>query len=296
MPDQTVPPNPYSPYATATLTDRHLFPSFFGADPLPGVLGLAACERMTVVPTDPLNELDFDNPPPGLCQACLGAVFNEKDPARPDPQACQECGEQGSQGRWCALCRQDLHDTWWARRDQMKALTVYQPWAWAIGRAAISPGGKPIENRPWPTRHRGLLAIHAGQKWDSDGATNHRVQAEWSEYIRSVTDRRTAGAGIERGGPEFVAGAIIAVAGLAGVHHSSACVRTIPLGELHPDGPYTCSPWAVGGAGGMWHWELVNVRLLAEPVPCNGRQKLWDVGEQERHAVLAQLGIGVGDE
>jgi hypothetical protein len=297
MPEQTVSPNPYSPYATATLADRHLLPSFFGAYPLPGKLAIAACEGMTVAPGEQPRELDLGNPQPGLCRVCVDAVTGVKDPARQGPHVCQECGETGSQGRWCALCRQELHDEWWARRgQQMKAVTVYQPYAWAVGRAAVSPTGKPIENRPWPTRHRGLIAIHAGQKWDRDGATNHRVKAEWSEHIRSVTDRRAAGAGIEPGGPEFVAGAIIAVANLAAVHHSSSCVRTNPLAEFHLDGPYTCSPWAVGGAGGMYHWELVNVRLLDEPVPCGGKQKLWDVPDDAWARVLAQLGIDTPKE
>lgn len=38
----------------------------------------------------------------------------------------------------------------------MKAITVRQPFAWAI-----IHGGKDIENRSWSTRHRGPLLIHA---------------------------------------------------------------------------------------------------------------------------------------
>ncbi|MET8006287.1 hypothetical protein [Nonomuraea glycinis] len=296
MPDQTVPSNAYSPYATATLTDRHLLPSFFGAYPLPGKLALAACERMTVAPGEQPRELDHGNPQPGLCRACVDEVTGVQAPARQEPQVCQECGEIGSQGRWCALCRQELHDEWWANRDRMKAITVYQPWAWAIGRAAISPTGKTIENRPWPTRHRGMVAIHAGKKWDRDGATNTGVHLEWSEHLRAVPDRRTAGAGIEPGGQEFPTSAIIAVANLAAVHHSSACVRTSHLADLSPDSAYTCSPWAAGGAGGMYHWELANVRLLDEPVPCAGKQKLWDVPDDARPRVLAQLGTDTPKE
>ncbi|MEU0468957.1 ASCH domain-containing protein [Amycolatopsis sp. NPDC006131] len=41
----------------------------------------------------------------------------------------------------------------------MKAITVRQPWAWAIAK-----GYKPIENRTWSTDHRGLIAIHAAAK------------------------------------------------------------------------------------------------------------------------------------
>lgn len=42
----------------------------------------------------------------------------------------------------------------------MKALTIFQPYAWLI-----VTGIKPIENRTWSTRHRGPLLIHAGAKW-----------------------------------------------------------------------------------------------------------------------------------
>ena len=43
-------------------------------------------------------------------------------------------------------------------------LTVRQPWAWAIIHA-----GKDVENRSWRTKHRGLLLIHAGQRFDPAG-------------------------------------------------------------------------------------------------------------------------------
>lgn len=39
----------------------------------------------------------------------------------------------------------------------MKALTVRQPWAWAIVAA-----GKDVENRSRRTHHRGWIVIHAG--------------------------------------------------------------------------------------------------------------------------------------
>lgn len=46
-----------------------------------------------------------------------------------------------------------------------KALTLKQPWAWAVTHM-----GKDIENRSWPTKYRGELYIHAGVGWDSEGA------------------------------------------------------------------------------------------------------------------------------
>jgi len=46
---------------------------------------------------------------------------------------------------------------------QMRALTIRQPWA-----SLIICGEKDVENRTWTTRYRGLLAIHAGQRFDRD--------------------------------------------------------------------------------------------------------------------------------
>jgi hypothetical protein len=44
------------------------------------------------------------------------------------------------------------------------ALSIQQPWAWLI-----VTGHKPVENRDWPTRVRGWIGIHAGQKFDAEG-------------------------------------------------------------------------------------------------------------------------------
>jgi hypothetical protein len=45
----------------------------------------------------------------------------------------------------------------------VKALTIRQPWAWAIIYA-----GKNIENRSWNTKLRGTIAIHAGFSYVRD--------------------------------------------------------------------------------------------------------------------------------
>lgn len=46
----------------------------------------------------------------------------------------------------------------------MKAISVIQPWSWAIVQ-----GYKPVENRNWSTNFRGEVLIHAGQKFDDEG-------------------------------------------------------------------------------------------------------------------------------
>jgi hypothetical protein len=45
----------------------------------------------------------------------------------------------------------------------MKALSIRQPWAWAIICC-----GKDIENRNWPTRFRGRFLVHASQGMTRD--------------------------------------------------------------------------------------------------------------------------------
>lgn len=46
----------------------------------------------------------------------------------------------------------------------MRALSIQQPWAWLIVN-----GHKDIENRAWWTNVRGVIAVHAGIKYDHDG-------------------------------------------------------------------------------------------------------------------------------
>lgn len=44
----------------------------------------------------------------------------------------------------------------------MKAISIRQPWAWAIFH------GKPVENRDWSHSYRGPLLIHAAKTIESD--------------------------------------------------------------------------------------------------------------------------------
>lgn len=44
------------------------------------------------------------------------------------------------------------------------ALSIRQPWAWLIVN-----GYKPIENRNWSTKRRGLFFVHASRKFDFAG-------------------------------------------------------------------------------------------------------------------------------
>src|SRR5690349_14904511 len=95
----------------------------------------------------------------------------------------------------------------------MKALTVQQPWAWAI-----IHGGKDVENRTQAWTYRGPLAIHAGQRWSERG--------QWSNLVtRACLDFYGTRAALHD--PQFtssesprVFGAIIGLVDLLDIHQA----------------------------------------------------------------------------
>ncbi|MGK4586208.1 hypothetical protein [Kitasatospora sp. HPMI-4] len=128
------------------------------------------------------------------------------------------------------------------------ALTIRQPWL-----ACILTGDKQIENRSWPTSHRGPIALHAARTPSREGQADPLVQA--------VLARPDA--------PHPTRGAILATANLT---------------DCHPDTGDCCRPW---GHSGLFHWRLADIQLLPGPVPATGRLGLWRL-DPEQHDALAR--------
>lgn len=157
--------------------------------------------------------------------------------------------------------------------NEIRALTIKQPWAWAIAH-----GGKTVENRTWGTSYRGLVAIHAGARsgWDPAGEFSPLVQQSWA-----AVDQVPGGSAgpLTRASESLTFKAVIAVAWLRHCHQvpgpCSSCFRL----SLN-------SPWAVQGA---YHWVLQDVTQLPEPVPCDGKLGLWRLPGPVEAAVRAQL-------
>ena len=127
----------------------------------------------------------------------------------------------------------------------LRALTVKQPWA-----AAIATGHKNVENRLWPTRWRGPLAIHAGRTLDNfaldtTAPLNFQHPLIRAVYTAAPPHMRTLGA-------------IVALAELTDCHPANGCCA--PWGDTEPD---------------AWHWVLTVIRALPHPIPCTGHQRLW---------------------
>lgn len=133
-----------------------------------------------------------------------------------------------------------------ADRTAIRALTVRQPWAWAIAH-----GGKNVENRSRRTHYRGPLLIHAGATWSIRGQRDPRIRA-------LPIDLRDSG---------HAQAAFVAVADLIDCHPGVGCCE--PWGETsysHADGRTVDE---------VWHYVLGTVVPLEEPVACPGRLGLW---------------------
>lgn len=134
----------------------------------------------------------------------------------------------------------------------MKALTIRQPWAWAIFHA-----GKDIENRDWPTRLRGRIAIHAAKGMTFD---------EYHDFCELQGNILKAGFGSDVIVPAFdwlPRGVIVGTAEIVDCVSESG------------------SPWFFGNYG----FVLKNAQPLDKPIPCRGALGFWDVPED----ILRQL-------
>lgn len=134
----------------------------------------------------------------------------------------------------------------------MKALSVLQPWAWAI----VS-GPKDVENRVWrpPAEMIGQrIAIHASKKKPDQEFTVHVAYCH----------------GIELPPTSYLAlGAIVGTAILSGVRSDRE--------------PY--DPAFRWHERGLWGWLLTDRHALKTPIPYKGALGLWTVPA----AIAAQL-------
>jgi hypothetical protein len=128
----------------------------------------------------------------------------------------------------------------------MKALTIRQPWAWAIINA-----DKDIENRSWPTRFRGTLAVHAAvtlPRYDYEDSIE-----ELNDILLTTRNSKIKIPTFD----ELVRGAILG---------------TVAIIDCVEDSE---SPWFQGDYG----FVLANPKQLPKPIPCKGALNFWNIPE-----------------
>jgi hypothetical protein len=125
----------------------------------------------------------------------------------------------------------------------MKALSIHQPWAWAILHA-----GKDIENRTWPTRYRGPLLIHASK---NRATYVSEAKRDWLKVYGVKLPKWE----------ELACGAVIGVVELVDCLFASEVEST---------------PWVEGPVC----WVLANPRAFPVAVALRGMQGLFSVKEE----------------
>jgi hypothetical protein len=131
----------------------------------------------------------------------------------------------------------------------MLGLTLWRPWD-----QAILYGGKRIENRtwrPWENIIDQRIALHAGLKYDIEGARSMCASGLYDPPAPS----------------ESIAGVIVGTAIVTGYVRESD------------------DPWFFGPYG----WLLEDVVALEAPVICRGAQGLWKVPEGLLEGTAAQV-------
>ncbi|WP_157254832.1 hypothetical protein [Nonomuraea typhae] len=141
---------------------------------------------------------------------------------------------------------------------ELWALTVRQPWAWALARADI-------ENRSWTTTYRGWLAIHAGRALVDDvacaqGFIAARLGPRWRPHHPRQSLRAR--------------GQVLALARLDAVCDGPA------------QGCRCRSPWATPG---QFHWHFGAWHALRQTVAAVGAQGLWRLPATATATVLTYL-------
>jgi hypothetical protein len=131
---------------------------------------------------------------------------------------------------------------------QMKALTLWQPWA-----SCVAIGAKRVETRSWSVEHRGALAIHAS----AETAHLHLAQGE---PFRSLL----LAAGLDP--LNLPLGRILATCFLSAIMPMGAELPQLSAQELSL-GDYSL---------GRFAWFLAEQRRLVDPVPAVGHQGLWN--------------------
>lgn len=124
----------------------------------------------------------------------------------------------------------------------LPCLSLWQPWA-----SVMLLGPKDLENRPWPTKYRGPILVHAAKNTTDDNPVVHaEIQELWPEWNRVRHEHP----------PVF--GAIVGIARVTG------CA---------PRERFKGNAWAWGPYCHVWEDRCA----FAEPVPYRGAQGIFNV-------------------
>ena len=136
----------------------------------------------------------------------------------------------------------------------LKALTLRQPFVWSVFNA-----GKDVENRTWPCKVRGTVAIHAADT-QPDG-----VYEPSCRFIRDVLKK------LGKKGVRIPSQQKLDKGAIVGLVDIVDCVEDSP------------SAWFEGPIG----FVLANPRLLPKPIACTGKRRFFSLPSDVERLVRA---------
>jgi len=168
----------------------------------------------------------------------------------------------------------------------MKALTLKQPWAWAVAHA-----GKDVENRTWKPHNYLIgqrIAIHSGMSFDDD-EMNEVICLSGAAPKNYLPPEAYAGGEMTIRGL-LRPGAIVALATVAGWVTGCMYETRMFAGNYLGAAPMAVrkarhSKWFTGPYG----WLLTDVITLPELISCKGQQGLWDVPPEVEAEINRQI-------
>jgi activating signal cointegrator 1 len=135
--------------------------------------------------------------------------------------------------------------------EAVMTLTIRQP------NATLVVGGyKPIETRPWQTKYRGPLVIHAA--------------AAIPSYLQELCRKRPHCTALREMGYAKISQLPLGAA--VGMVQLIDCIQVTPENQAEwrdADG------WPINTDLWRWLWVLEDPKRFREPVPLIGRQRLW---------------------
>lgn len=143
----------------------------------------------------------------------------------------------------------------------MKAITVWQPWAWLL-----AAGIKHDETRSWRTNYRGEILIHSAKKEFHEVAPLMTIEAyaaleaELFRRRMNLMDRNRY----------FHTGAIIGTAILTDCKLIDQEYHDF-IKELCPE-EFLYGDFTVG----RYAWRLEEPEIFKNPIPASGKQGLWN--------------------
>lgn len=155
-----------------------------------------------------------------------------------------------------------------------RALSVQQPWAWAI-----TSGFKTIENRSWATSYRGRVAIHASsnERWLTAAAYYDLDDALFSvdPRIGEILDTD----------PNYLDRGFVHLSCIVGTVEIIDCVDYYECSSYND---YPPSPFGIDHeewASGDYCWMLAHAHRFRVPIPTSGKLNLWKLSPELRSAV-----------